>query len=262
MTGRVSASRHLRAGTLRRPCRSPSSRSTSTPSLHLGDGLTVRWQTLALAPASPSAWRRGVAGSTRPVCVRTTSCSSRSVPPRAPSSAGGSAMSCVGPRRSTRRPPGRSSTRPSAGWSWRWRWSAACITAADRRQPARRAGRPLGETCARCRSWSCSAPASSRWSCPAAGQGRPFEGAWATAYLGPGRGSRWPRTCRPIRHRLRRDRHLRSPRPARSSPGCATSTATVAGCSWSVALWAAARVAVSLTWRDPAVRRSVERRAA
>jgi len=84
------------------------------------------------------------------------------------------------------------------------------------------------------------------------GQGLPWDGTWATAYLGPGRGIRWRRDCRRTRPRPTRRWRRRVCWPCWRGCGAGrlrppARRAYLLG----IAMWCVARAVVATTWRDP-----------
>ena len=189
------------ADTLPGPCRSPSSRSTSTRSCGLPGDLVVRWQTIALAaviarlPGRGRAPRRSArAARGRPPVDRRRRRAGRGHR-RAPGyllvQPGGVHGRSAGARRS-----GHPGARPRA----------AVSSAASSAAPTSRACSVLrsgaGPTSWRSRCWSPSAAGKLAMILGGRGQGLPFDGA-----VGDGlprarvRGARWRRPCRRIRRR-------------------------------------------------------------
>ena len=225
------------------------------PLLHLAEGLTVRWQTIALAAVvalclgrRQASWR----GARR--FGRTTSCTSRSGPSRARWSADGSGMRCSC---RTRFAPGRCrcSTRRSAVSSSAWRSSVVCCPGSV---VAALLGAPIG---------SMGAPPRN----PAArgDRGRQADDGPRRERSGPGLrrhvGDRLPRR----RAVGRRSHRALSSHPAQVYEAVGTLVvavivvlATAAGAFRArdgrrlliaIAGWALVRAVVSTTWRDPVV---------
>ena len=241
------------AGTLRRPCRSPSSRSTSTPCCTSPSGLTVRWQTIALAAVV--AVCLAMAGVLARRCV-----ASRGRPPvhrdRGRPGSGGrrtDRVCAARPGRVSRRadvaarPDGRRSRARPGGR----RWSADRVRGGG---PARSAGGRWAHLLA--------TPAARRDRGRQADDGPRRErsgpghrGTWATAYLGAGP---WVGLAPDL-----------SSHPAQVYEAVGTLVvavivvlATAAGAFRAldgrllliaIAGWALVRAVVSTTWRDPVV---------
>ena len=252
----VSASRHACAGYTARTVPIAVIAFDFDPLLRLGDGLVVRWQTVALAAVIAACLIvAGVLGAPRRVARGRPAVHRRRGRARRRRSAAAWASSSIAPDAFAGGPLTRARSRRSAGSSWASASSAGCCPAA---YVARLLGAPVGR-------WATTlalpllvaiGAGKLAMALGGSGQGSPLDAAWATAYLGPGPwGSLAPALPSHPAQLYEGLGHADPGAAPRWSAGSAIGSGARDGrlLLSPLAGWAAIRAVVSVTWRDPVV---------